>query len=136
MSLSYVEHDATAKILGVMECKPDLILGNYTVENIVASLMASKLGPALYEAFGLTVIKVMNCGLPTFATIRRGPAEIIVDGVSGFHIDPKDGDQLGKKIVDFFDKCKVDSGYWDMISQDGFKCIYEWYGPLFGSSDN
>ena len=24
--------------------------------------------PALYEAFGLTVIEAMNCGLPTFAT--------------------------------------------------------------------
>jgi sucrose synthase len=32
--------------------------------------------PALYEAFGLTVIEAMSCGLPTFATIRGGPAEV------------------------------------------------------------
>lgn len=32
--------------------------------------------PALYEAFGLTVIEAMSCGLPTFATICGGPAEV------------------------------------------------------------
>ncbi|WOG86544.1 hypothetical protein DCAR_0205756 [Daucus carota subsp. sativus] len=47
--------------------------------------------PALYEACGLPVIEAMNCGLPTFATNQGGPAEIIVDGVSGYHIDPNNG---------------------------------------------
>ena len=32
--------------------------------------------PAVYEAFGLTVIEAMSCGLPTFATIKGGPAEV------------------------------------------------------------
>ncbi|XP_047149059.1 sucrose synthase 6-like [Vigna umbellata] len=36
--------DATAKILDLMEDKPDLIIGNYTDGNLVSSLMASKLG--------------------------------------------------------------------------------------------
>lgn len=36
--------DSTAKILEVMECKPDLIIGNYTDGNLVASIMARKLG--------------------------------------------------------------------------------------------
>ncbi len=31
--------------------------------------------PALYEAFGLTVVEAMSCGLPVFATICGGPAE-------------------------------------------------------------
>ena len=34
--------------------------------------------PALYEAFGLTVVEAMSCGLPTFATIKGGPAEVTV----------------------------------------------------------
>jgi hypothetical protein len=42
-SLLY-KQDATAKILDLMEGKPDLIIGNYTDGNLVASLMASKLG--------------------------------------------------------------------------------------------
>ena len=43
--------------------------------------------PALYEAFGLTVIEAMTCGLPCFATNRGGPAEIIKNGISGYHIE-------------------------------------------------
>jgi glycogen synthase len=37
--------------------------------------------PALYEAFGLTVIEAMSCGLPTFATIKGGPAEVCFPSV-------------------------------------------------------
>ncbi|KAL6955671.1 Sucrose synthase 6 [Sarracenia purpurea var. burkii] len=83
--------------------------------------------PALYEAFGLTVIEAMNCGLPTFATNQGGPAEIIVDGISGFHIDPNNGDESSNKIANFFEKCKVDAEYWNKISQAGLKRIYECY---------
>lgn len=36
--------DATTKILELMEGKPDLIIGNYTDGNLVASLLANKLG--------------------------------------------------------------------------------------------
>eukprot|EP00253_Pinus_taeda_P023093 PITA_23093 len=60
--------------------------------------------PALYEAFGLTVVGAMTCGLPTFATCDGGPAEIIVDGVSGFHIDPYHGDNASECIADFFER--------------------------------
>ncbi|KAI4375523.1 hypothetical protein MLD38_013381 [Melastoma candidum] len=83
--------------------------------------------PALYEAFGLTVIEAMNCGLPTFATSQGGPAEIIVDGVSGFHIDPHNGDESSNQIADFFEKCKLDSEYWRTISLAGLKRINECY---------
>lgn len=79
--------------------------------------------PALYEAFGLTVIEAMNCGLPTFATNQGGPAEIIVDGVSGFHIDPNNGDETTNKIAQFFENCKSDSGYWHRLSDAGLKRI-------------
>uniref|UniRef100_A0A2N9GHN0 Sucrose synthase n=1 Tax=Fagus sylvatica TaxID=28930 RepID=A0A2N9GHN0_FAGSY len=83
--------------------------------------------PALYEAFGLTVIEAMNCGLPTFATNQGGPAEIIVDGVSGFHIDPNNGDESSNKIADFFEKCKMEADYWNKMSKSGLQRIYECY---------
>ncbi|KAL0335833.1 UNVERIFIED_CONTAM: Sucrose synthase 5 [Sesamum radiatum] len=43
--------DATAKILELMGGKPDLIIGNYTDGNLVASLVASKLGVTLVGIF-------------------------------------------------------------------------------------
>lgn len=84
--------------------------------------------PALYEAFGLTVVEAMTCGLPTFATAYGGPAEIIVHGVSGFHIDPYQKDKAAEILVGFFEKCKEDPTHWDKISQGGLQRIYEKYG--------
>ncbi|KAK3017989.1 hypothetical protein RJ639_002746 [Escallonia herrerae] len=83
--------------------------------------------PAFYEAFGLTVVEAMTCGLPTFATCHGGPAEIIEHDISGFHIDPHQPDQVAKLLVDFFERCREDPGYWNNISDAGLKGIYERY---------
>ncbi|KAK1262263.1 Sucrose synthase 7 [Acorus gramineus] len=93
----------------------------------IADTKGAFVQPALYEAFGLTVIEAMNCGLPTFATNQGGPAEIIVEGVSGFLIDPMNGDESSNKIADFFEKCKQDSNYWAKVSTASLQRIYESY---------
>lgn len=83
--------------------------------------------PALFEAFGLTIIEAMCSGLPTFATCYGGPVEIIEHGVSGFHIDPNHGDEAAAGIARFFARCREDSGYWERISQGGLARIAERY---------
>ncbi|XP_047090368.1 sucrose synthase 7-like [Lolium rigidum] len=93
----------------------------------IADTKGAFVQPALYEAFGLTVIEAMNCGLPTFATNQGGPAEIIVDGVSGFHINPINGREASTKIADFFQKCKEDPSNWNKVSTAGLQRIYECY---------
>ncbi|XP_065015384.1 sucrose synthase 1 isoform X1 [Musa acuminata AAA Group] len=93
----------------------------------IADTKGAFVQPALYEAFGLTVVEAMTCGLPTFATGYGGPAEIIVHGVSGFHIDPYQKDKAAEILVGFFEKCKEDPTHWDKISQGGLQRIYEKY---------
>ncbi|KAI4377033.1 hypothetical protein MLD38_014728 [Melastoma candidum] len=83
--------------------------------------------PAVYEAFGLTVVEAMTCGLPTFATLNGGPAEIIVHGKSGYHIDPYHGEQAAKLLVEFFEKSKADPSHWEKISQGAMQRIKEKY---------
>ncbi|KAI3464193.1 hypothetical protein Pfo_020856 [Paulownia fortunei] len=100
---------------------------NSELYRCIADTKGAFVQPALYEAFGLTVIEAMNCGLPTFATNQGGPAEIIVDGISGFHIDPNNGDESSNKIADFFEKCKGDTRYWNRMSHAGLKRINECY---------
>lgn len=73
--------------------------------------------PALFEAFGLTVIEAMSTGLPVFATCFGGPLEIIEDSLSGFHIDPNHGAAAAQRINDFFVACETDPGQWSRISQ-------------------
>lgn len=93
----------------------------------IADTKGAFVQPAFYEAFGLTVVEAMTCGLPTFATLHGGPAEIIVHGKSGYHIDPYNGDQVAEALVDFFDRCKKEPSYWDTISEGGLKRIQEKY---------
>ncbi|KFK30802.1 hypothetical protein AALP_AA6G027800 [Arabis alpina] len=83
--------------------------------------------PAFYEAFGLTVVEGMTCGLPTFATCHGGPAEIIEHGISGFHIDPYHPEQAGNIMADFFERCKEDPNHWKKVSDSGLQRIYERY---------
>ncbi|KAF6139811.1 hypothetical protein GIB67_009658 [Kingdonia uniflora] len=93
----------------------------------IADTKGAFVQPAFYEAFGLTVVEAMTCGLPTFATLHGGPAEIIVHGKSGFHIDPYQGDKASELIVSFFEKCREDPTHWEKISQEGLKRIKEKY---------
>lgn len=93
----------------------------------IADTKGAFVQPAFYEAFGLTVVEAMTCGLPTFATNHGGPAEIIIHGKSGFHIDPYHGEQVSELLVNFFERCKKEPSYWETISAGGLKRIQEKY---------
>jgi sucrose synthase len=85
--------------------------------------------PALFEAFGLTVVEAMSCGLPTFATCFGGPLEIIEHGVSGFHIDPNHGADASELIADFLERSAADPAVWQTISRgavDRVSSRYTW----------
>lgn len=85
--------------------------------------------PALFEAFGLTVIEAMTSGLPTFATCYGGPLEIIEDGVSGFHIDPNEGASAATRIAEFLADCDRDPTRWTAISTGALERVqarYTW----------
>ena len=83
--------------------------------------------PALFEAFGLTVIEAMTTGLPTFATRYGGPLEIIKHGKSGFHIDPNHGEAVADELADFFERCAKKPKYWSKISDAAIERIQSRY---------
>ena len=85
--------------------------------------------PALFEAFGLTIIEAMASGLPTFATRYGGPLEIIQHNRSGFHIDPNDGVAATELMAEFFDRCAADPHEWERISHGALARVearYTW----------
>ena len=92
---------------------------------VIADKRGVFIQPALFEGFGLTVLESMRSGLPTFATMYGGPLEIIEDEISGFHINPVDGEETTEKLVWFFKNCKENPEYWDKISKRGIKRVDE-----------
>ncbi len=85
--------------------------------------------PALFEAFGLTVIEAMASGLPVFATRYGGPLEIIQHGKSGFHIDPNDGAAAANAIADFLERCATEPAHWQRLSEGALARVaarYTW----------
>ncbi len=93
----------------------------------VADKRGAFIQPALYEAFGLTVIEAMTSGLPTFATLYGGPREIIEHGQSGYHIDPNSESKTIKTVADFFKKSQDDPESWEKISRGGIQRVKERY---------
>ena len=95
----------------------------------VADRRGAFVQPAVFEAFGLTVIESMVCGLPTFATCFGGPLEIIEHGVSGFHVDPNHGERAADLMAEFFERCAENPEHWDEISRGGIERVnsrYTW----------
>jgi len=83
--------------------------------------------PALFEAFGLTVIEAMASGLPTFATCYGGPSEIVEPGRSGFLLDPDRGSDGAESIADFLERCAAEPGLWDRLSAGALARVDERY---------
>ena len=71
--------------------------------------------PALFEAFGLTVLEGMATGLPVFATRFGGPQEIIVDGENGYLINPTQPELISQPILDFLERCERAPSCWDAL---------------------
>ncbi|MGB0723618.1 MAG: sucrose synthase, partial [Gammaproteobacteria bacterium] len=95
----------------------------------VADRKGAFVQPALFEAFGLTVIEAMATGLPTFATCFGGPLEIIEDGLSGFHIDPTHGDRAAERMAEFITASRDDPSTWEKLSKgaiDRVEARYTW----------
>ncbi len=83
--------------------------------------------PALFEAFGLTLIEAMASGLPVFATCHGGPSEIIQHNRSGFHIDPNNGDAAAELIADFLERCQGQPKEWERISRGALARVEKRY---------
>ncbi|KAM3114826.1 sucrose synthase [Phormidesmis sp. 146-33] len=119
------EYDLHGKIrwLGVRLSKGD----TGEIYRVIADRQGIFVQPALFEAFGLTILESMITGLPTFATRFGGPLEIIQDRVNGFYINPTEQEQVAAIILEFLSKCDQNPNYWDEISEKSIDRVYSTY---------
>jgi len=54
--------------------------------------------PSLWEGFGIALVEAMATGLPVIASNVDGIVEVVVDGITGVLVEPKDVEGLAKAI--------------------------------------
>ncbi len=97
------------------------------IYRVIADRRGVFVQPALFEAFGLTILEAMISGLPTFGTQFGGPLEIIQDGVNSFYINPTNLEETAQKLLDFVSKCDQNPNYWLEISNKAMERVYSTY---------
>lgn len=97
------------------------------IYRIIADHQGIFVQPALFEAFGLTILESMITGLPTFATRFGGPLEIIQNKVNGFLINPTHLEEMAGIILEFISKCDQNPNYWNEISNRAIERVYSTY---------
>ncbi|WP_309492913.1 glycosyltransferase family 4 protein [Candidatus Hecatella orcuttiae] len=55
--------------------------------------------PSLFEAFGITLLEAMACGLPIVATKVGGIPHVVLDGQTGLLVEAGDASQLADALV-------------------------------------
>jgi sucrose synthase len=119
------QYDLNGKFrwLGVRLAKSD----SGEIYRVIADHQGVFVQPALFEAFGLTILEAMISGVPTFGTQFGGPLEIIQDKKNGFLINPTQLEEMAQKILDFVSKCDQNPSYWEEIAHQGIERVYSTY---------
>lgn len=97
------------------------------IYRVIADRQGIFVQPALFEAFGLTILEAMITGLPTFATRFGGPLEIIQNKYNGFYINPTHQEEMAEIILEFISKCDQNPDYWNEISKRSIERVYSTY---------
>jgi len=119
------EYELQGKIrwLGVRLQKSD----SGEVYRIICDRQGVFVQPALFEAFGLTILEAMITGLPTFATRFGGPLEIIQDGINGFYINPTLLEEMAETLLNFVKACDERPEIWHKLSDKAIDRVYSTY---------
>ncbi len=81
--------------------------------------------PAIFEAFGLTILESMASGIPTFGPKFGGPLEIIEYGINGLLLNTSKPKFIAGSLESFHETCQEDDTYWERLSKNGIKRVQE-----------
>jgi len=95
------------------------------VYRIIADRQGVFVQPALFEAFGLTILEAMASGLPTFGPKFGGPLEIIEYGISGLLLNTSKPEFIAASLEEYAHQFGQDPDYWKNLSENGIRRVDE-----------
>lgn len=105
-------------------------LPTHELQQAVRTCKGMLMTPRWIEAFGNVAIEALACGVPVIAYRRGGPAEIIVDGKTGFLVEPDSIEGLVAAIdrLDEIDRADCRHAAATVFSQSAWGTVMEnWF---------
>ena len=110
-------------------------LPTHELQQILRTCRGMLMTPRWVEAFGNVAIEALACGVPVIAYRRGGPAEIILDGQTGFLVEPDSIDGLVAAIgkLDQIDRATCRHAAETVFSQAAWgDLVVNWFYRLVG----
>jgi len=99
------------------------LLGVIKNENLISYYNSTDIFvlPSLSESMGVVNMEALACELPVIATDVRGVHELIIDGYTGFLIEPANSNELAEKII----YCYKHPEIIEKLGQNGRKIVQQ-----------
>ena len=59
------------------------------------------------ESFGVAAVEAGAAGLPVIASDLGGLSEVIIDGKTGYHVEPRDIEDIAEKILYMYQNSNI-----------------------------
>jgi len=85
---------------------PDAIFTGKLIKEELAKVYASSdvfVFPSITETFGNVVLEALASGLPAVVAAKGGPKGIVKDGVTGFHVEPRNVQEFCNNLLKIID---------------------------------
>ena len=112
-------------------------LSTAELQEAIGGCTALVMTPKWVEAFGLVAVEAMATGVPVVAYDRGGPAEIVVDGETGFVVPADDVEALAEALgrVDAIDRLRCRQRVDEEYSTEAFAHRFEaWLLDVVGAT--
>ncbi len=99
--------------------------------DVFAMPCRTRLGGLEPEAYGIVFLEAAACGLPVVVGASGGAPETVMDGESGYVVDPTDDDAVCSALVDLLKKVRQAEGVRRVFIASGVRYDLAERSPAF-----
>ncbi len=98
-------------------------VSNSKVPEILNKMDVFTVTSLIYESFGVAAVEASAVGIPVVASRLGGLSDVVIDKLTGFHVDPGNAEELAEIILHLY-KCPEEI---DILGKNGRRMVEEKY---------